>query len=300
MENVQNVQLRTDPSGPAKKIRYRKRGIEGTTAQVVLIVILTITLILALMPIFVTLIMSVKSAQDITNYPIWTFPKSGWMFKNYSDAFQVLSMPLLNTVLIDLISTVAVLFLSCYVAFLFERKAFAGKKFLFFAFIAPMLVPGAVLLSPTYIVVANWLNLSENWLGLILPYIAGNQIASVFLMRTFMGQQPASLYEAAELDGANTFGMFVYICLPLTFPIMMIQGISIFAAMYNDYMWPQLLYLKNLNKGVLMPYLKSIAANYEQGVQYAMYLVAGIPLIISTAISVKFFIGGDFASGMKL
>lgn len=119
-------------------------------------------------------------------------------------------------------------------------------------------------------------------------------------MRTFMKQQPAALYEACQLDGANTFQLFFHICLPLTFPIMMIQGISIFAAMYNDYLWPQLLFQNDLSKGVLMPYLKSVASNAAQGVQYAMYLVAGIPLIISTIVSIKFFINGDFASGMKL
>lgn len=282
------------------KIKVRKTGIDGAVAQTILIIFLVVTLALSLMPIFITMIMSVKSPQDIQAYSIWTFPKSGWYFSNYKSAFSVLSVPLLNTVIIDLISTVAVLFLSCYIAFLFERKNFGGKKVLFYLFIAPMLVPGVVLLSPTYIVVANWLNLNENWLGLIIPYIAGNQIASVFLMRTFMGQQPQSLYEAAQLDGANTFDSFAYICLPLTFPIMMIQGIAIFAAMYNDYMWPNLLFINDLKKGVLMPYLRSVVDNSTQGVQYAMYLVAGIPLIISTAISVKFFIGGDFASGMKL
>lgn len=282
------------------KIKVKKTGVDGAVAQTILIIFLLITLVLSLMPIFITMIMSVKSPQDIQAYSIWTLPKSGWYFSNYASAFSVLSEPLVNTVIIDLISTVAVLFLSCYIAFLFERKNFGGKKILFYLFIAPMLVPGVVLLSPTYIVVANWLNLNESWFGLIIPYIAGNQIASVFLMRTFMGQQPQSLYEAGQLDGANTFDSFVYICLPLTFPIMMIQGIAIFAAMYNDYMWPNLLFINNLKKGVLMPYLRSVVANSTQGVQYAMYLVAGIPLIISTAISVKFFIGGDFASGMKL
>lgn len=280
--------------------RVRRKGIDGPVAQTFLVIFVSLTLILALMPIFITFIMSVKAPQDITEYPIWTFPKSGWFFSNYVESFSVLSKPLLNTIIIDLISTFAVIFLSCYIAFLFERKTFAGKSFLFFIFIAPMLVPGAVLLSPTYIVTVNWLNLKENWLGLILPYIAGNQIASVFLMRTFMGQQPVALYEAGTLDGANTFDSFIYICLPLTFPVMMIQGIAIFAAMYNDYMWPQLLFMNNIEKGVLMPYLKDQVVNFTQGVQYAMYLVAGIPLIISTAISVKFFIGGDFAGGMKL
>lgn len=231
---------------------------------------------------------------------MWTFPKSGWMFSNYANAFNVLIKPMLNTVIIDLISTVVTLFLSCFVAYLFEKKKFPGRKFLFLVFIAPMLVPSVVVLSPTYIVVAQWLQLKDNWLGLILPYIAGNQIASVFLLRTFMSQQPDSLYEAAKLDGASTFRVFMHICLPLSVPIMMVQGINIFAAIYNDYLWPQLLFQADLTKGVLMPYLRSVVASFTQGVQYAMYLVAGIPLIITTIISIKFFVNGDFASGMKL
>lgn len=115
-----------------------------------------------------------------------------------------------------------------------------------------------------------------------------------------MRQQPASLYEAAQLDGASAPQLFWHICLPLSVPIMMIQGISIFAAMYNDYLWPLLLYQDDLSSGVLMPYLRSIVTNFGQGVQYAMYLVAGIPLIITTIISIKFFVSGDFASGLKL
>ena len=81
---------------------------------------------------------------------------------------------------------------------------------------------------------------------------------------------------------------------------MMVQGINIFAAIYNDYLWPQLLFQADLTKGVLMPYLRNVVASFTQGVQYAMYLVAGIPLIITTIISIKFFVNGDFASGMKL
>ena len=231
---------------------------------------------------------------------MWTLPKSGWMFSNYANAFDVLIKPMLNTVIIDLISTVVTLFISCFTAYLFEKKKFPGRKVLFFVFIAPMLVPSVVVLSPTYIVVAQWLHLKDNWLGLILPYIAGNQIASVFLLRTFMGQQPDSLYEAAKLDGAGTFKVFMHICLPLSVPIMMVQGINIFAAIYNDYLWPQLLFQADLTKGVLMPYLRNVVASFTQGVQYAMYLVAGIPLIITTIISIKFFVNGDFASGMKL
>ncbi len=279
---------------------FKRKGIDGIIAQAVLVLCLVLVLLLTMMPLLVTLVMSVKTPQDITQFPMWTLPKSGWMFSNYANAFDVLIKPMLNTVIIDLISTVVTLFISCFTAYLFEKKKFPGRKVLFFVFIAPMLVPSVVVLSPTYIVVAQWLHLKDNWLGLILPYIAGNQIASVFLLRTFMGQQPDSLYEAAKLDGAGTFKVFMHICLPLSVPIMMVQGINIFAAIYNDYLWPQLLFQADLTKGVLMPYLRNVVASFTQGVQYAMYLVAGIPLIITTIISIKFFVNGDFASGMKL
>ena len=298
VSNSENTALR--PANGEKIKKGFRRGIEGPVAQTILLVIIIIILLLTLLPVLITMIMSVKSSQDIMAYPIWTLPQTGWYFSNYREAFSVLSSPMLNTILIDLISTFVTLLLSCFIAFLFERYDFGGKKTLFFFIFAPMMVPSVILLSPTYIVAVQWLNLGNNWFGLILPYIAGNQIASIFLLRVFMRQQPASLYEAAQLDGAGAPQLFFYLCLPLSVPIMMIQGISIFAAMYNDYLWPLLLYQNDLSSGVLMPYLRSIVNNYAQGVQYAMYLVAGIPLIITTIISIKFFVSGDFASGMKL
>ncbi len=281
------------------KVHVRKRGIDGIPAQSILVLLLVILLLLTTLPLIITLIMSVKNDYDIMVYSIWTLPQTGWAFGNYAEAYKVLSTPLLYTLLMDLFVTVTVMLMSCYIAFLFQWFNFKGKKLLFALFILPMLVPNVVLLSPTYVVVRN-LNLVGSYFGVILPYLAGNQIASVFMLRVFMGQHPKSLYEAAQLDGANKFNLFLHVCLPLAYPIMMIQGIGIFAAIYNDYLWPQLLFANNIEEGTLMPYLKSIIYNFNQGVQYAMYLVAGIPLIISTIISIKFFVSGDFASGLKM
>ena len=120
-----NAELKT------KRIKSRKRGIEGNVAQFFLVFFLLVILFLALLPVLVTIIMSFKAQQDITAYPIWTLPQSGWMFSNYSEAFVPLSLPMLNTVVIDLISSVIVLLMSCYVAFLFEWQRFGGRKVLF-------------------------------------------------------------------------------------------------------------------------------------------------------------------------
>lgn len=279
--------------------KAKKKGVDGPAAQTAIICVLLIILFLTMLPVLITIIMSLKYPQDITAYPIWTLPKSGWAFGNYANAFEVLCMPMVNTLVIDIGSTVVVMLMSCYVAFLFQWYVFKGRRLLFLLFIAPMLVPSVILLSPTYIVVKK-LNLVGNWFGLIFPYLAGNQISAVFMLRVFMGQHPRSLYEAAQIDGAGKFDLFLHVCLPLSVPIMMVQGIGIFAAIYNDYLWPQLLFANDLSVGTLMPYLKSIALSYTQGIQYAMYLVSGIPLIISTIVSIKFFVSGDYASGIKM
>lgn len=290
------------PEGGAKRQKKpRKRGIEGVAAQTVLIVFLLILLFLTLLPVLITLIMSFKDANDITSNSVWSFPQNGWHFSNYASAFTDTYSYMINTIIITFISVVVTMLLSCYIAFLFVRKHFAGKNVLFFLIIIPMLVPAVVTLSPTYITVLG-LGLDGTWWALILPYIAGNQIASIFLLRTFIGQHPADLYEAGEIDGAGVFRQFFNICLPLAVPIMMVQGVSIFAAIYNDFLWPQLIFMDDSvqHLSTLMPRLKQLAQSAVGGATYAIYLVSGIPLVITTVISLKFFISGEFAAGLKL
>ncbi len=293
---------------PPRKIRRHRRGLEGIPVQTVLVILLVLLLFLTLVPLFITFIMSIKTEVDISANSLWSFPKSGLNIKNnYSKAFTVLSSPLFYTLLMDVGVTVVVMLGSCYVAFLFQWYRFRGNKLLFALFILPMLVPNVVLLTPTYLVVCN-LGLAGrgstvlgNYFGIILPYLAGNQIASVFMLRVFMRQHPKSLYEAAQIDGANKWNLFVHVCLPLAYPIMMVQGIGIFAAIYNDFLWPALVFIEHRSDGTIMSILKEKAFNAGgQGARYAMYLVSGIPLIISTAISIKFFVSGDYASGLKM
>lgn len=145
------------------------------------------------------------------------------------------------TLFIDLVSVFAMTMISTFTAYIFVRKRFPGRNILFYLIILPMLVPGVVSLTPQYLTIVK-MGLLGSWWSLILPYVAGNQIASVFLFRTFMAQQPNDIYEAAEIDGAGDFRMYFSLSLPLTFGIIMVQVISIFSAIYNDYLWPLMMF----------------------------------------------------------
>lgn len=281
--------------------KIRKTGIEGPVSQMILTIFLVILLFFALFPVFITFMLSVKPNVDFIERNIWSLP-SKWQWSNYSTAFNSILGNMVNTIIIDLVSTAVTAFLSTFVAYIFVRKNFHGKNVLFMLIIIPMLVPSVVSLTPQYLNIVN-LNLICSWWALFIPYVAGNQIASIFLYRTFMTQQPRDLYEAAAIDGAGVCRAYVSICLPLSVPIMMVQSVAIFAAIYNDYLWPLMIFVDNAKRSTLMPQLTELAASVRmtsKGSAYALYLLSGIPLVFTTVISLKFFINGDFAAGLKL
>lgn len=289
--------------------RMRKGGVNGAVAQSVIISYLVLMVFFTLLPVIITVILSLKTEQDISTGSLWSLPKV-IQWENYSSAI-VKALPNMGiTLFIDIVSVVAMTLLSAFSAYIFVRKRFPGRNFLFYLVILPMLVPGVVSLTPQYLNIVQ-MNLLGSWFAVILPYIAGNQIASIFLFRTFMSQQPADIYEAAEIDGAGDFRTFFSLALPLTFGIIMVQGVAIFSAIYNDYLWPLMIFMNNPEHGTLMPALKDLATRASEailsnglmagrGATYALYLVSGIPLVISTVIGLKFFIDGEFASGLKL
>ena len=293
----------------AVRRKMRKRGINGFVAQSVLIFYLVLMLFFTLLPVIITFILSLKTEQDISTGSLWSLP-SKIQWENYSSAI-VQALPNMGiTLFIAIVSVVSMTLLSAFAAYIFVRKRFPGRNFLFYLVILPMLVPGVVSLTPQYLNIVQ-MNLLGSWFAVILPYIAGNQIASIFLFRTFMSQQPADIYEAAEIDGSGDFRTYFSLCLPMTFGIIMVQGVSIFSAIYNDYLWPLMIFMNNPEHGTLMPALKDLAVQASEailsdgtiagrGATYALYLVSGIPLVITTVIGLKFFIDGEFASGLKL
>ncbi len=293
----------------AVRHKMRKRGINGVVAQSVLIFYLALMLFFTLLPVIITVILSLKTEQDISTGSLWSLP-SRIQWENYSSAI-IEALPNMGiTIFIALVSVVAMTLLSAFSAYIFVRKRFPGRNLLFYLVILPMLVPGVVSLTPQYLNIVQ-MNLLGSWFAVILPYIAGNQIASIFLFRTFMAQQPADIYEAAEIDGSGDVRTYFSLCLPMTFGIIMVQGVSIFSAIYNDYLWPLMIFMNNPEHGTLMPALKDLAVKASEailsdgtmagrGATYALYLVSGIPLVITTVIGLKFFIDGEFASGLKL
>lgn len=118
-----------------------------------------------------------------------------------------------NSVIITVVATLGTVISSALVAYALSRVHFRGRKFWFTCMIATMLLPGQVIMIPSYLI---WhrLGLVSGYLPLIMPNFCG-QAFFIYQMMQFMSGIPRELDEAATINGCSKYNIFIHIILPL-------------------------------------------------------------------------------------
>ncbi|WP_418875688.1 carbohydrate ABC transporter permease, partial [Waltera sp.] len=124
-----------------------------------------------------------------------------------------------NSLFISITATIGTVLSSSVVAYGFARCKFPGRKLLFAAMLASMMLPAQVLMIPQYL----WYQ-KLNWVGtnlpLIVPYCFAIQGFFVYMMTNFIEGIPRELDEAAKIDGCSYYTIFTKIIFPLMVPTM--------------------------------------------------------------------------------
>jgi multiple sugar transport system permease protein len=141
-----------------------------------------------------------------------------------------------NSIIVASITTLGQVFFSALAAYAFARLRFPLRNQIFFLFITGLMIPGIVLLIPNFVLIQNlgWIGTFQ---GIIAPTFLMTPLA-VFFMRQFFLSQSIEIEEAALLDGANRFMIFLRISLPLSEPALVTVAILTFVNSWNDYLWP--------------------------------------------------------------
>ncbi|WP_448375030.1 carbohydrate ABC transporter permease [Fervidobacterium sp.] len=138
---------------------------------------------------------------------------------------------LFNSFIISLAVVILSIFISTAAGYILSKKNFKLKKLLFeINTLALMFVPTAVSI-PRYIIIAK-LGLVDNFLAHILPALA--MPVGLFLVKQFIDQIPDSLIEAAKIDGASDWFIYLKIILPLTRPAVATIAILAFQNAWNS------------------------------------------------------------------
>jgi multiple sugar transport system permease protein len=184
----------------------------------------------------------------------------------------------LNSLWTSLVITLITVTISALAAYAFSRLEFMGKKWIFMAVIASIIVPSQALIIPLYYQMLAF-NMVDTYWGLILPQVVMAPI--IFILKKFFDAIPVELEDAARVDGAGRLRVFFSVVLPLSRPILGAVSIFVFIQAWNNFLWPFLI----INDTFLMTLpvgLQTVMSAY--GIQYsqvmAQAVLAALPLVI--------------------
>jgi len=255
-----------------------------------------------LTPLYVMLAMSLKTPNEIAVSSPWALPQN-LTWDNFS---KVLSNPNVsfqlffrNTLFIAVMSTLGVLVSSALVAYPFARLQFRGRDRLFILLLSTMMLPGVVLMIPTYLLYKE-LRWIDTFFPLWVPAWFGGGAFNIFLMRQFFMGIPRELDEAALLDGANHSIIFWRIILPLSGAGLATVGIFAFIGSWKDFIGP-LLYLNSTDKQTLELGLQTYRSlnNEEWHLLMAGSVLVMLPLVIIFLLGQRYIIKGLAMTGGK-
>lgn len=204
-----------------------------------------------------------------------------------------------NSFWITAIATLGTVISSSLVAYALSRIHFKGRKFWFTCMLATMMLPGQVIMIPTFLIWYN-LGLNNTFVPLILPYFCG-QAFFIYQMMQFMAGIPKELDEAATIDGCSKYGIYKHIILPLLKPSIVTTVIIQFYWKWDDYMGP-LLYLskpKDYTASLAIKMFADTASTTDYGAMFAMSTLSLIPVFLIFLFFNRYLVEGIGTSGLK-
>ena len=203
----------------------------------------------------------------------------------------------LNSMIAASAHTVLVLITASMAAYALARMHFRGKNLMFVVIVLTLVIPQFVFLIGNYLIVEyfGWL---DTLLAVIVPGAAG--AFGVFFLRQFFLSLPMELEEAALIDGANRWQIFLRIILPLSKAPLATLAVLSFLTNWNDFLWPVYVLLSPESL-TLQPGLAILqgAYNTNYAVIMAGGVVASIPVLILFAFAQRYIIEGVSRSGLK-
>jgi multiple sugar transport system permease protein len=278
-----------------------RRGIRWP--RVGLHVFLAITALLWLAPVVWTLYTSLRPYSDTARHGYVSLPREV-SFENYSNAWTQAELPhfFLNSLIITVPAVILTLLFASAVAFVVSRLSIRFNVALLILFMAANLLPQQVILTPLYrlyleLPLPEFLSDSglvyDSYIGLIAINVAFQVGFCTFVLSNYMKTIPATLGDAARVDGAGVVRQFLGIVLPLCRPALAALATLEFTWIYNDFLWAIVL-VQSGDKRPITSALANLQGQYftDFNLLAAGAMLAALPTLIVFALLQRHFISG--------
>ena len=268
--------------------------------------VLSVILIIAVFPIFYTVMGSFKTNMEIMTEPAKIFPKN-FAFDNYIIAmnesdYNLLTM-LKNSIIYSALSVLIMVTIASSSAYVFAKGSFPLKKHIFAVFVAMMFVTtGGVTIYATF-EVYNFFNVPRNLWSLVALGVFTMPTANMYLVKGYIESLPNEIFESAKIDGCGFMAVFMKIVFPLLKPIIATIIILGFQGSWNAYIMPTIFTVNNPEQATLMVGLMALKNSGNAATSWNLMLagcvVAMIPVLIVYGVCNKYFVEGIAAGAVK-
>ena len=298
MSTIQPTVPRPDLAGEAP--RRRRTGIGTDRPNWPLTVALIVCSLAVLVPLLVTINMSLKTTAQAVDGSAFT-PPAPFSLEGFAEAWQLTNFPrgLAISAFITAVSVIGEIVISALAAFAivrnWDRRLF---RWSFFYLLAAMFIPFPVVALPQ-IQLTGMLGL-DNPLGVAILHIAFALAFNTLLFTAFLRTIPLELEESMRMDGAGTWKVFWRLILPLLGPMCATVGIFAFIQSWNDFMMPSLIISDPTLQTV--PVLQNMfqtqfSNNYN--VAFSSYLMAMAPAIVVYLFAQRWVMSGLTQGAIK-
>lgn len=275
--------------------RFKRKTLELMLAYS----LLTLGALASLVPLYWLVLTSLRPTGGEFTYPPEWFPSS-LRFENYGYVLQRAPFGLytLNSVTVTLVATLGTLVSGSMAAYAFARLRFFGRDMWFGVMLSTLMLPYVVTMIPEFLLfrAAGWL---DSLRPLIVPFWFGGGAFYIFLMRQFFLTLPTEMEDAARVDGAGAFRIYLQIVLPLSGPALASVMVFSFIHHWNDFLAP-LIYTNSVQNRTLALGLRYFAD--EQITQFNYTMAAStlmlVPVLLLFFLANKYFVKGIATSGL--
>lgn len=275
--------------------------------------------VVTLYPFVNTLAVALNDANDAVRGGIYLIPRM-WTLDNFKYVFSEAAIvhAFFISVMRTVLGTVVTVFCSAMVAYTMSRQEYVLRKFVTVSFIFTMYFSGGLI--PGYLLVRDLGMLGSFWVY-IIPGMIG--VFNLIIIRSFIEGLPDGILEAARIDGASDFAMFMRIVLPLVVPVL--ATVALFSAVGQWNSWFDVFLYNSSNENLstlqyeLMKILQNTNTQTSQtaadifassanagaatvtptSIRSTMTIVVSLPIIMVYPFLQKYFVKGMTVGGVK-
>jgi glucose/mannose transport system permease protein len=266
--------------------------------RVAIYVIMIAFALFYLLPVYLLLITGMKSFEEVSLSRMWDLP-SGLGFDSFVAAWDTLRNSFINSFQLVLPATVISCLLGSMNGYVLAKWKFRGSDALFTALLFGMFIPYQSILIPLVLTLQQ-IGLYGSIAGLILVHVVYGIPITTLIFRNYYAGVPTELVEAAKIDGADFFGIYRHILLPLSIPGFVVVAIWQFTSIWNEFLFGLIITNAPEQRPVTVALQNIAGSQYTQwNVQMAGALLVALPTLLVYIFLGRYFLRGLLAGSLK-